>query len=126
MFTDDLQNDINKAWSRQKSDFKFPTNPDIPILPSNLEYVCFANLSNGLRGGNVESKVYSDISIYESANANLFFYPREKACDMPYQNIKHIDIETFKSKLRGQLMFGPNILKEIIDHVFKEGQDEQT
>ena len=40
----------------------------------------------------IENIVYSEISIYEYANANLFFYPRTSACDMPYHNIKHIDV----------------------------------
>ena len=89
MFIDDLQTDVDKAWNSQK----FTDNVNY-ILPGNIEYVCFANLTNGLiGGGEIESKVYSDISIYQHANANMFFYPRENACEMPYVNINHINIE---------------------------------
>ncbi len=93
MFIDDLQKDIDKAWNSQKSNFPFPNNPNLVVLPSNLEYVCFANFSNSVKGGSLEREIYDDISIYKYTNANLFFYPREKACNMPYIHIKHIDIE---------------------------------
>lgn len=79
--------DIDTAWNSQK----FIDEIDY-ALPSNLDYVCFANLSNSIKGGSIESKVYSDISIYKFANGNMFFYPREKACNMPYVTVKHIDI----------------------------------
>ncbi len=88
MFVDELQKDVDKAWTGQKSNFVFSGT-----LPSNIEYVCFANLSNSLKGIGAENKIYSDISIYKQADANMFFYPRRKACDMPYINIKHLDIE---------------------------------
>ena len=84
--------DIDTAWNSQKF-----TDEKTYSLPSNLDYVCFANLSNSLKGGNLESKVYSDISIYELSNGNMFFYPREKACNMPYINVKHIDINKITS-----------------------------
>ena len=87
LFIEDLQADVDRAWSSQSSSFEFSGN-----LPSNLDYVCFANLSNSLKGGDIESEVYSDISIYQSADASLFFYPRANACDMPYHNIEHIDV----------------------------------
>jgi hypothetical protein len=89
MFIDGLQEDIDKAWNSQK----FTDDADY-ILPGNIDYVCFANLTNGLRGGGeVENKIYSEISIYQHANANMFFYPRKNACDMSYVNVKHINIE---------------------------------
>ena len=94
LFIEDVQGDVDKAWNSQKFiDEKSYT------LPSNLDYVCFANLSNPLKGGGMESEVYSDISLYELSNGNMFFYPGEKSCNMPYVNVKHIDInEITKSK----------------------------
>ena len=94
LFIEDIQKNIDTAWNSQKF-----TDESSYTLPSNLDYVCFANLSNSLKGGNLESEVYSDISIYQFANGNMFFYPREKACNMPYTNVKHIDInEITKSR----------------------------
>ena len=87
MFIDDLNGDVGDAWRSTKS-----TNDFDYILPSALDYVCFANLSNNPKGS-YDEKVYSDISIYQHANANMFFYPRENACDMPYVNVEHLDIE---------------------------------
>jgi len=88
MFIDDLQKDIDNAWNSQKF-----TDDVNYILPGNLDYVCFANLTKALRGGEIESKIYSDISIYALSNGNMFFYPRQNSCDIPYVNIKHINIE---------------------------------
>ncbi len=88
LFIEDIQKNVDDAWNSQKF-----TDEVSYTLPSNLDYVCFANLSDTVRGGDLESSVYSDISIYESSNGNIFFYPREKACNMPYINIKHINIE---------------------------------
>ncbi len=87
LFIEDMQEDVDKAWNSQKF-----IDEITYILPSNLDYVCFANLSNPFKGGNIESEVYSDISIYELSNGNMFFYPRKNACNMPYINVKHIDI----------------------------------
>ena len=92
MFIDGLQEDIDKAWAGQKSDFTFSGQ-----LPGDIEYICFANLSDSLRGGEIESKVYTDISVYSQSNGNLFFYPRENSCDIPYVNMKHIDIQKITS-----------------------------
>ncbi len=87
LFLEDLEKNINKAWNSQSSSFEFSST-----LPGNLDYICFANLSDVPKG--VYSKeIYSDISLYAGADANLFFYPRENACNMPYINIKHIDIK---------------------------------
>lgn len=88
LFTSDLQSDIDKAWSSQKSGFEFKGS-----LPTNIEYVCFANLSNSLKGESLESEIYSDISVYKSSDGTMFFYPRENACNMPYINVKHISLE---------------------------------
>ena len=90
LFIEDFSNeggDIYTAWNSQKFTDEFDY-----ALPSSLDYVCFANLSNTVKGGSVENKVYSDISIYKLSSGNMFFYPKEKACNMPYVNVKHIDI----------------------------------
>jgi len=101
LFIEDLQNDIDKVWNSQSSSFSENYN-----LPGNLDYVCFANLSKNVKGGNLESRVYSDISLYKESNANMFFYPRENACDMPYINMKHINVENIiKSKNKNPACF---------------------
>lgn len=92
LFIEDIQKDVDEAWNSQKF-----TDEASYILPSSLDYVCFANLSDTVIGGSIESKVYSDISIYKLSNGNLFFYPKEKACNMPYVNVKHININEITS-----------------------------
>jgi len=86
LFVNDLQNEIDSAWNSEKSEFNFNTN-----LPSNIKQVCFANLSNPKSNSNQE--IYQDMIFYKETNANLFFYPSINACDIPYHNIKNINLE---------------------------------
>ena len=85
-FLEDLQDEVDTAWNSEKSEFTFSQN-----LPSNLEQVCFANLSNPK--ANSPQEIYMDIKLYEDTNANLFFYPTINACDIPYHFIEHINID---------------------------------
>jgi len=85
LFIDDFKEGIKEAWNSQSSSFEFSGN-----LPTNLEYVCFANLSANFNG--MGREVNEEIVRYEGKNANLFFYPRSKACDMPSHNIDYLDI----------------------------------
>jgi hypothetical protein len=89
LFVDDFKESIRDAWNSQSSSFEFSRN-----LPTNIEYVCFANLSTNFNGN---ENINEEIGRYEGKNANLFFYPRGKACDMPYHNIDYLDIEKITS-----------------------------
>ena len=94
IFSDNLQKDIDKAWNSQKSNFEFKAT-----LPSGLEYVCFADLLKPDKGSEIDKKIYTEMSIYEQSKANMFLYPREKACNMPYYTIKHINLnQTIESR----------------------------
>ncbi len=84
-FIEDFKNEIKDAWNSQSSSFEFKTN-----LPSNLDYVCFANLSANFKGEYLD--IGEDIGVFQGQNANLFFSPRKNACDMAHQNIEHLDI----------------------------------
>mgnify|MGYP003972872035 CR=1 FL=1 len=90
IFNEDFQGEIKKAWNSPKQISTFKGR-----LPSSLDYVCFANLSKSIRG--IDSEMGDVISIYEGENANLFLYPIENACDLPYQNIKYLDLESITS-----------------------------
>ncbi len=85
IFIDGFENDIKDAWNSQSSSFESSGN-----LPSNLDYVCFANLSADFNGNNFD--IENEIGIYQGQNANLFFYPNKNTCNMPYHNIGHLDI----------------------------------
>jgi len=51
--------------------------------------LCFANLSDKITGS---LEVYDEIEKYEIYNANTFLYPSGKACTLPYNTIKHLNI----------------------------------
>lgn len=84
-FDDRFDTFITRTWNSQsyKGQFK-------GILPGNIDYVCFANLSNSITG-KFEDEGY-DISLYEGRKANTFFYPTNKACEMPFVQIDHLDL----------------------------------
>lgn len=86
MFSDDFQTEIDKVWNSQSNSFIFESQ-----IPSGIEYICFANLSSRFRGENEE--IGNALEIYELNNGNVFLYPSGKSCEMPYFNIKHLDIK---------------------------------
>ena len=92
LFIEDLQKDVDSAWNSEKSSLSAGYN-----LPLGLNYVCFANLSEGVSGGTLERDIYNEISLYKLSEGNMFFYPRTKSCNMPYINLKHIDISGITS-----------------------------
>lgn len=78
-----LQDRIDEAYSSSSSSFEMEV--DIP----GVEMLCFANLSEKVTGS---LAVYEEISIYEGLDANTFILPMDKACDMPFDHIEHINL----------------------------------
>jgi len=85
IFVDNFENEVKDAWNSQSSSFK-----SSGTLPSNIDYVCFANLSADFNGDNFD--IENEIGLYQGQNANLFFYPKKNTCNMPYHNIGHLNI----------------------------------
>jgi hypothetical protein len=83
MFYDDLQSKIDEAYRSSSSDFEM----DVSI--SGIKQLCFANLTEKITG---PSGAYEELSIYTVYAANTFILPSQKACDMPYKTIKHLNI----------------------------------
>ena len=82
-FYDSLQKSVDNAYGSPYSDFEM----DVKIPGVNM--VCFANLSEDITGS---LDAYEDLEKYKIYNANTFLLPTGKACDMPYKNIKHINL----------------------------------
>jgi hypothetical protein len=83
LFVDDFQEEIDGAWRSEEISFNFEGS-----LSSGIEYVCFANLSDSLRGG--YKSIGEEISVYDLED-NMFFYPVENSCK-PNVRVKHLDI----------------------------------
>ncbi len=83
LFYDDLQNNIDEAWQSQSSDFEIT-----PALPSNIKKICLANLSATI----TNTEDYEEIKFLDVYEANLFVIPTENTCNMPYKNLKHLNI----------------------------------
>ena len=88
IFLDDFQTEVDETWNSQKSDFEFKG-----ILPSKMEYVCFADLSQDITATGEMENIGEKLGVYEGNIANLFFYPIGSACNMVYHEIDHLDID---------------------------------
>lgn len=86
IFVNDLKTDVKRTWNSGYDSHSFQG-----LLPSKIDYVCFADFSSDNRGGNME--IWDEITLYESKNSNMFLYPTGKACEVPNHDIPHIDLE---------------------------------
>ena len=86
LFINDLQGEIDSVWMSSE------TSSDIfsAVLPSGIEYVCFADLEaeNGLAG---DANIVREIE-RNPIEREMFFYPAKKACNMPAQIMKHLNM----------------------------------
>ncbi|MEK6859679.1 MAG: hypothetical protein AABX54_02585 [Nanoarchaeota archaeon] len=90
-FADEFQAKVTDAWNSQKADSELKK-----ILPSGIEYICFADLSKNLKGEN--KAVVDELEYFHgSSSSNMFFYPKDKSCNMPSLRIKHLDMEKITS-----------------------------
>ena len=86
IFIDKFEADVKRTWNSQFDTHTFKGN-----LPGSIDYVCFANLTRDVRGE--YEQIGFDIGLFEGKEANTFFYPIGKTCEIPYKNIPHLDIE---------------------------------
>jgi len=89
LFYDELQSAVNDAVSGQESDRSFVVN-----LPSDIESICFANLSAVITNPGVEYEAIRDYEVYD---ANTFLVPPEKAQGMQYKLIERINVTKITS-----------------------------
>jgi hypothetical protein len=91
MFVDDFKTKINDAWYLQKKIYDYNG-----ILPSNIDMVCFVNISEPFIGPNKD--VAKEYVYFKSDEPNMIFYPKGKACSIPYHKILHLDISELIKK----------------------------
>ncbi len=91
LFVDDFKNKVNGVWQSQSaSGYIFNST-----LPSGINYVCFVNFSApAYRAEEWEESVFYEAKRGRAGllNKNLVFYPSNKACDLGYNRIEHIQI----------------------------------
>lgn len=88
IFTNHFKEVIKNAFESQRDESLLTG-----VLPVNLEYVCFTNLSKEISVLDDMKKVADNIGIFRGKDANMVFYPREKACDMPYAKVEHLSMD---------------------------------
>jgi hypothetical protein len=90
LFYNNLQDEIDKAWAGGGS-LKVFTDK----LPSNLQSVCFGNLTLG--NPLVDSRnQYEALSIFKNGGFNTFLYPTNKACaSLAKKKLSHIKVDRF-------------------------------
>ena len=84
MFYDELQDAVNDALRNQESNSNFDIR-----LPSDVERVCFGNLSAVITNPGAD---YDAIRNYDVYDANVFLVPPEKAQNMQWKNIERINV----------------------------------
>lgn len=82
LFIDDFKDEINRAYQSDGLSFEFSSK-----VSSKIEYVCFFNSSDNVKGQWEE--VGFEINVYD--DENLIFYPLEDVSD-PAHKIGRLDI----------------------------------
>ena len=86
LFKEDLQREVENAWQSQSSSKTFTRS-----LPGEIEYACFADLSEEVSATGKEREIYNELRRNADFTANLFFYPQREAC-VPSVNINYINM----------------------------------
>ena len=90
IFIDRLEKDVDKSWNSPSDSHTFKGD-----LPSKIDYICFGNLTEASKG---EFKdIGYELGLFKGKSATMFFYPSGKACEMPFYNLRHIDLEKITS-----------------------------
>lgn len=88
-FKTEIESDIDKMWKSTKGTYT-PKNPY--KLPSEIEYVCFADFESEKIGSN--ENLYNKLERYYHGKENMFFYPVTSfGKSMVSTEIEHINIE---------------------------------
>ncbi len=92
LFYEDFEREVDLVWKGGK------VEKEIEIgLPSGIKKICFGNLSEGISITN-DGEEYENLYHLGYYKANIFLYPQQKACDMPYKYFKHLDIANITSE----------------------------
>ncbi len=86
LFLEKFKADVKKTWNSQIDSHVFRGD-----LPSKIEYVCFVDITESVEGE--FDYMENTVSLYKDKDVNLFFYPFSSACEMPFHNIPHLDID---------------------------------
>jgi len=86
IFVDKFKTDVKKTWNSQIDSHTFKGT-----LPSGIKLVCFGDVTIPSNGVNEE--IGYEISLFEGKNANMYFYPIGKTCNIPYHNVPQLDLE---------------------------------
>ncbi|MFA7707542.1 MAG: hypothetical protein WCX73_01200 [Candidatus Pacearchaeota archaeon] len=93
IFKDNLQAEVTETWPNT-GDFEFKAR-----LPTKIKYVCFMDLDKPVTATGTTGNIGRELGVYEGYIANMFLYPTENTCNMPYYEIEHLDInKTISSK----------------------------
>ena len=90
-----LQDEINKAWNADQYEDKFEIE-----LPTDIESVCFGNISLTVRAGDtVSGDLQRELKRQNAGSdkSNVFLYPPKKACDGKLESnvLKNVKIDKF-------------------------------
>jgi hypothetical protein len=93
LFYQEFQKKIDSAWNSDIVNDVYAGS-----LPSSIQKVCVGNLTLA----DQSTPEYKNLRNYVIKEANLFLYPGQGACDIPYKQLKHVNLTGFVcAALRG-------------------------
>lgn len=114
IFVDKVQTEVDKTWNSQQDNSVITG-----MLPSNIEYICFGNLTKSIHGSS--ETMGKELEIYSFYNANMFIFPEGNSCEMPYHKIKHLDVEgTIKDENPVCIPVNKGVIKVKIEKAFNQ------
>ncbi|MFH1431033.1 MAG: hypothetical protein ABIG37_01020 [Nanoarchaeota archaeon] len=115
IFKQDLQNEINRAWSSQETSSVFDG-----ILPSKIKEICFLDMSSSGKGKNIQ--YYEEIQKYSPQNINMFFMPIKTGCGELGFKLENIDIQNITKDNNPYCIIKKEKTKIRIEKGFYEGK----
>jgi len=96
-FYDDLQSEIDDAWTSGIYRGTFPAESESFPLPSKIETLCLGNLTQATAPGFSEIRDDLEDNYFRSGSANIFLHPTNVACDgeLFHNTLEHVKIDSF-------------------------------
>jgi hypothetical protein len=85
LFIENFQEQIDESFASSGIKINFKSN-----IPSSIKKVCFMNLSKELN--EKDKEIFNELEPYVNEEYNMYIHPKEKACDLYFNKIRHLNI----------------------------------
>ncbi len=117
-FIDALESDVNRMWTSSQGSQSLEYS-----LPTSVDYVCFADFSQGSMKNGPRQDFYADFNLVHFNDENMFFYPVGSGGAVDSTNIDNIDLGEITKQENPYCISN---VKGKIKLTIKKGIDEST